>query len=47
MEVITTDYIYIIDGEKTKVYEKALIGMSDVKLSCEGEYQALINGNMI
>lgn len=47
MEVITTDYIYIIDGEKTKVFEKALIGMSDVKLSCEGEYQALINGNMI
>ena len=32
---------------KSKAYKGALIGLSDRKVSQNGEYQALINGRMI
>lgn len=47
IEVITSDYMYISGKDETKAYKGALIGLSDRKVSQNGEYQALINGRMI
>jgi len=47
IEVITSDYMYISGRDETKAYKGALIGLSDRKVSQNGEYQALINGRMI
>lgn len=47
IEVITSDYMYISGKDETKAYKCALIGLSDRKVSQNGEYQALINGRMI
>ena len=47
IEVITSDYMYISGKDETKAYKGALIGLSDRKVSQNGEYQALINGLMI
>lgn len=47
IEVITSDYLYISGKDETKAYKGALIGLSDRKVSQNGEYQALINGRMI
>lgn len=47
IEVIISDYMYISGKDETKAYKGALIGLSDRKVSQNGEYQALINGRMI
>ena len=47
IEVNTSDYMYISGKDETKAYKGALIGLSDRKVSQNGEYQALINGRMI
>lgn len=47
IEVITSDYMYISGKDETKAYKGALIGLSDRKVSQNGEYQALINERMI
>lgn len=47
IEVITSDYMYISGENETRAYKGALIGLSDRKVSQNGEYQALINGRMI
>ena len=47
IEVITSDYMYISGKDETKAYKGALIGLSDRKVSQNGEYQELINGRMI
>lgn len=47
IEVITSDYMYISGKDETKAYKGALIGLSDRKVSQNGEYQVLINGRMI
>ena len=47
IEVITSDYMYISGKDETTAYKGALIGLSDRKVSQNGEYQALINGRMI
>ena len=47
IEVLTSDYMYISGKDETKAYKGALIGLSDRKVSQNGEYQALINGRMI
>ena len=47
IEVITSDYMYISGKDETMAYKGALIGLSDRKVSQNGEYQALINGRMI
>ena len=47
IEVITSDYMYISGKDETKAYKGALIGLSDRKVSQNGQYQALINGRMI
>lgn len=46
IEIITSDYMYISNKNKTKAYKGALIGLSDRKVSERGDYQALINGQM-
>lgn len=46
IEVITSDCMYISNSNETKAYKGALIGLSDRKVSQNGEYQALINGHM-
>ncbi len=46
IEVITSDYMYISNENETKAYKSALIGLSDKKVSQNGDYQALINGHM-
>ncbi|MGN0328754.1 MAG: sigma-E processing peptidase SpoIIGA [Lachnospira sp.] len=47
MEVITADYMYIKRAEDSKAYKNVLIGLSEVNISSDGGYHALINGKMI
>ena len=47
IEVITSDYMYISGKDESKAYKGALIGLSDRKVSQNGDYQALIYGRMI
>lgn len=46
MEVVTAEYMYISDDKETKAYDNVLIGLSRLQLSGNGEYHALINGQM-
>lgn len=46
IEIITSDCMYISNGNETKAYKGALIGLSERKVSQKGSYQALINGQM-
>ena len=43
MEVITVDIMYIYYGKEKKTIKEALVGLSDGKLSSDGEYTALVN----
>lgn len=47
MEIITAEYMYIQDNDNEKKYENVLIGLANYSLSDHGEFQALINPNLV
>lgn len=47
LEVITADTMYIYYGKKEIRVENALIGMTEGKLSSDGEYEFLVNAQLL
>ena len=47
LEVITVDNMYIYSGKEVINIENALIGLTDVKLSSDEEFQMLINAGLL
>lgn len=45
LNVITADSMYIYEGERVKIIEKPLIGLTKQQLSQDGAYEMLINGS--
>jgi stage II sporulation protein GA (sporulation sigma-E factor processing peptidase) len=47
LEVITVDTMYIYNGGKERIVYGALVGLTESTLSSDGEYQVLVNSQML
>lgn len=47
LEVITADNMYIYAGKEILKFENVMIGLTDIKLSSDGEFQILLNAALM